>query len=55
VAVKHTALRVLRSAWHRYTVAMDPQDLVGAESAMERQRRGQPSAALVRLPESVDA
>jgi hypothetical protein len=35
-AVKHGALRRLRYAWHRYTVFMDPDDLLIAEQMMAR-------------------
>jgi len=53
-AVRHGALRQLRSAWHRYTVAMDPVDLVLAEQAMYANGNGHPNAhAPVRLPEPV--
>jgi hypothetical protein len=51
-AVRNTALRRLLYAWSRYVVAMDPEDLVLAEQAMEGQRRGQASTGAARLPES---
>lgn len=48
-AVKHGALRKLIYGWHRYTVAMDPEDLAIAEQAMARE--GRPAASrVVRLP-----
>jgi Sigma-70 region 2 len=47
-AVRHSALRVLRSSWHRTVVAMDPDDLLAAEQAMVA---GKTSDHTVRLPE----
>jgi hypothetical protein len=49
VAVKHSALRVLRSAWYRHVVPMDPQDLIAAEKVMVA---GTTSKHLVGLPEA---
>jgi hypothetical protein len=51
-ATRHCALRLLRSAWHRSVVAMDPEDLGLAEQAMVA---GKTSDHMVRLPESVEA
>lgn len=48
-AVRNGALRVLVYAWHRYVVAMDPEDLLIAEQMMAR---GEPDH-LVRLPAPV--
>lgn len=54
-AVKHAALRQLRSAWHRYTAAMDPADLVVVEQ-MALQRHGRRSERdIVRLPAATPA
>jgi hypothetical protein len=52
-AVKHGALRQLRSAWHRYTVLMDPEDLVIAEQMTFQGRNGHRTDTRVRLPEPV--
>jgi len=49
-AVRHAALRLRRSSWHRRVVKMDPRDLVIAEQAMVA---GRSSEHRVRLPESV--
>lgn len=49
-AVRHGALRKLLYAWARYTVAMDPDQVVYAEQAMAR---GESSQHAVRLPASV--
>jgi len=51
-AVRNTALRSLLYAWARFTVFMDPDDLIVAEQMMHPTRRARPDS-MVRLPESV--
>jgi hypothetical protein len=50
-AAQHGALRKRLYAWARFTVAMDPEDLLLAERAMARP--GRPIETRVRLPEPV--
>jgi len=49
-AVRNGALRLLIYAWHRYVIAMDPEDLLIAEQMIAR---GETSQNTVRLPEPV--
>jgi hypothetical protein len=52
VAVRHSAMRVMRSSWHRTVVPMDPGGLIAIEEEMAA---GLPLDTRVRLPESVEA
>jgi hypothetical protein len=49
--VKNFARRHRRYGWSKYLVAMDPDDLLFAEQAMEGKRRGRSVAGRVRVPE----